>query len=882
MSELRRITERYRLDKLVAASDAGSVFRGTDVQSSETVAVKLINSDGAEAEEQRERFLAVCRDLQSLHHPSIPRVLDFGFTTAGSAFLVTEYLHGSSFEDFALSSPPRVLSLLLLVVEGLEAMAQRGLASGNLRAANLLVAPAEGGGEQVKILGLGSPLLRAEAAPSGADAYRQDLRGLGALACRMLGLTAGVDSRVEIPLETAVELENLEALRTLIEAALLGDPEGRFPSYAEVRRALRLALFGQTGRKRAATAAVRVAPSSGTQKLTRAEFFEETANVPARTEPQAPLTAGTMLLKIPPPPPAAPAPDEDAGNDTRAAFSPVDGTFLIPTVKPSEPPAESLSESKMTGTVRIELPRDLPPTLEIPAAKARPKLPPTDQFPAYKPPAPATPPPLPVPPPVAAPPVQPAPPEPPPALPPLPPMPAPVPQDEATQSLSATLATPAPPPVPVVPRKPRGKGPLLIVAGGAAAVLLLGVLALVWLGSRHAPPPRPVPKVVPKPTPTPQVVVQPTPTPPPVHPKIAEAEIALGAGDLKAAKAALDAISPADQAAFRPDEQERYQKLVGELAPLKREELAANLSRALEAGDLRLLRSAADSVPAADVAALPAEVQKNLARARRAIEADARLVRAQKAGNPLDVIHQAAAVLQEVPHAARASEQREKAASAIESEADAAIDAGQYDNATGRLESLRQAWPECPGIAARTERIAAEKKSDQEMESLLAAAGRSEKASRPTEAMQLLADAKPTKRYAQRFQETRQRLEAQFAQLDRRPPELASKNPTAEYEKGKTAIIALRISDDYAVKATEGWVRAEGDPQYQKIPLRHLSGSDYAMDVPPDLHQNKTIEYYVTATDQSGHTNQLGSADHPSKMKRKGFLKSIFGSKDGG
>jgi hypothetical protein len=309
--------------------------------------------------------------------------------------------------------------------------------------------------------------------------------------------------------------------------------------------------------------------------------------------------------------------------------------------------------------------------------------------------------------------------------------------------------------------------------------------------------------------------------------------------------------------------------------------LKANLARALESGDLRHLRSVANSVSQKDEAGLPGALRRELERARRALEAEARLARAEKGTDRLDVIRQAAALLRELPGAARAGELRDQAARAVEAEVDAAIDAGQYDAAASRLDGLRQAWPERAGLAARTDRIAAEKRSDQDMESLLAAAGRSEKANKPLEGLQLLAGVKPSRRYADRFQDQRQRLTAQLAQADRQPPVLVLRSPDAEYEKGKTATIALRITDDFAVKSTEGWARAEGG-QYAKVTLRHLSGADYAMDVPPDLHENKTIEFYVTATDPSGHTGQLGSAERPLKMKRKGFLKSIFGGKDEG
>ena len=110
---------------------------------------------------------------------------------------------------------------------------------------------------------------------------------------------------------------------------------------------------------------------------------------------------------------------------------------------------------------------------------------------------------------------------------------------------------------------------------------------------------------------------------------------------------------------------------------------------------------------------------------------------------------------------------------------------------------------------------------------------------------------------------------------------IAPRGVTPEYEKGKTASIPLKITDDFGVKSVEGWARPEKG-QYVKVTVRHLSGSDYVMDVPPDVHHDETIEYYATATDASGHVGLLASADHPNKVKRKGWLKKILGGKEGG
>ncbi len=211
MSELRRITEHYRLDKLVCSSASGSLFRATDLRSDDTVAVKLIAGDetGPDPAEQRDRFLQTAQTLQNLRHPAIPLVVDFGFTTGGSAFLVTEYLHGSSLEVSAGERPAKVIPLLILVASGLEAMEEQGIAHLNLGLEHVIVTSGPQG-DQIKLLGLGGAALRALGGPAaGAETRRIDLRALALLACQILGITppqGANPERLEIPDSVAREL----------------------------------------------------------------------------------------------------------------------------------------------------------------------------------------------------------------------------------------------------------------------------------------------------------------------------------------------------------------------------------------------------------------------------------------------------------------------------------------------------------------------------------------------------------------------------------------------------------------------------------------------------------------------------------------------------
>jgi hypothetical protein len=923
MSEPRRITERYRLEKRVSSKDSGSVFRAVDTLSGETVAVKLINT--GDSEESREPFEAHLAALRNIHHPALPRILDFGFTTAGSAFLVTEYVAGDDLGDLVDAPPARVLSLLLQLVDGLEALSARSLAVGNLSLENLRIATGPDG-EQVKILGLGGAAFQAGDGRAGDP--RTDLRAFADLAVRALGLPAqgSGDETITLPLEVAGALTEPERLRELLGAALHGDPGQRFPDWKEVRRALRTAVFGATGSRPAASAAktqaipTPPAPASsagsagGTAQIPRMAAWEEvrlgpgappvpwdgdaTQAVeklgPAPEPPPEPprREAGTMLLQTVPgrtgTAPSAPRPEPPAvpGLTTRV-FRPEDLTAAPAAIPPPVPPSPPSAPAPVGGTMRIEMPARVRAdagrqgTVRIPlkdlqeAPVAEPL-----RFP------------VPVPPPPPAQPASamddthprggatvlfPTPPRAPEAVPP-PPLPAPVPAPVAPPPPPLPIA--AAPPRAAAPRRPPSKELRLALLIGVPLLLLLaaGIALVAWMSRRSAEP-EPPPKIAvipPKPAPKPQPA---PPAPKPVHAQILLAEEALNASDLAAAKTALDAILPEEIALFTSEEQDRYQRARDALTPLQSQQWAESLTRGLSTGDLRLLRAAAAAPP--DAATLTAEQKKDLARARKILDLDTRLSKAQKAKNQPETIRQAGLLLAELPRNTRANQARNQAADALLAESDARAAQAQFDAALAALEQLRDVWKDHPGVAERMEKIRTERRADDQMEDVLAAAARAETSERPLEGLQALDRMRPNERYAERFQKARERLQAQFAQLDRNPPQIAMTGPSEmSYKEGETVIIPLRITDDQGVRTTEAWARPEGG-RFQKVFVRHQGGSDYALDIGPSVHQHKSIDFYLTATDQSGHEGALGSVQKPQKIKRKGWLSKVLGGKEG-
>ncbi|HEX9944608.1 MAG TPA: hypothetical protein VGG03_21575 [Thermoanaerobaculia bacterium] len=261
--QFREVTDRYQLQKILKSTRFGTVLRATDTPSGRTVAVKLITvglSPGLAAAAPEIEKLATT--LAGLGHPNLPAVLDFGFTTEGSAFLVLELLEGRGLDT--LSAPPaRVLSLVGQALDGLEALAGRGLAHHNVSPDNLFLVPGPGG-EQVKLLGLGTAVFRPrgsaaatvlgvenarfrapELTAGGVADWRADLYSLALTACHVLGATVGFGEPpvVQLPLAVSFELENDEALRQGLERALRPRP-GERPTHRELREALRLAAGG--------------------------------------------------------------------------------------------------------------------------------------------------------------------------------------------------------------------------------------------------------------------------------------------------------------------------------------------------------------------------------------------------------------------------------------------------------------------------------------------------------------------------------------------------------------------------------------------------------------------------------------------------------------
>jgi hypothetical protein len=80
--------------------------------------------------------------------------------------------------------------------------------------------------------------------------------------------------------------------------------------------------------------------------------------------------------------------------------------------------------------------------------------------------------------------------------------------------------------------------------------------------------------------------------------------------------------------------------------------------------------------------------------------------------------------------------------------------------------------------------------------------------------------------------------------------------------------LSFRATDDYQVKDVKLQASIQGG-KMRELPLQKTRTGYYTVEIPPAFHQNETLEFFVVATDTSGHETYLGSRDKPLQVKRR-------------
>lgn len=136
------LNNRYLIQDPIGRGGLATIYRSTDTHTNQVVAIKVLRECYSTDQKFVTRFQREAETMQSLHHPNIVQVYDFG-QTDGKYFIVMELVEGTDLRRYLRSSgildADRAIIIAHDVASGLGAAHRRGIVHRNVKPQNIMV-----------------------------------------------------------------------------------------------------------------------------------------------------------------------------------------------------------------------------------------------------------------------------------------------------------------------------------------------------------------------------------------------------------------------------------------------------------------------------------------------------------------------------------------------------------------------------------------------------------------------------------------------------------------------------------------------------------------------------------------------------------------------